>query len=94
MAKRFKESGKTAVFTTKFVISDGKDITTVYHYKDDGAWQFSSSDNIENFEEVAIIISLEEIVKLDSSLLEIADLPLGFFAFRRNKNEQWDVKKM
>jgi hypothetical protein len=92
MSKTFKESGTTAIFTTKFVLDEGKDITTVYHYEEDGAWQFSSSDEFKNFEEVARIVSLDEIVKLDNSLLEIADLPVGYFAFRNHKTDPWTIK--
>jgi hypothetical protein len=33
----------TAVFTTKFGITDKKDITFVMHEKDDGTWQFFSN---------------------------------------------------
>ncbi len=94
MSKKFYESGNTAVFTTKFVLNDGKDITTVYHYEEDGAWQFSSSDEVRDFEEVARIVSIDEIVKLDNTLLEIADLPEGFMAFRNSKIDKWEIKKM
>ena len=36
--KKFKEADNTAVFTTKFVLIDKKDITYVTHYKEEGAW--------------------------------------------------------
>ena len=94
MSQGFEESGRTAVFTTSFVLNDGKDITTVYHYEEDGAWQFSSSDHVKNFEEVARIVSLDEIVKIDNTLLEISNLPEGFMAFRTNKTDNWQIKKI
>jgi hypothetical protein len=94
MSKRFNESGNTAVFTTKFVLNDGKEITTVYHYEEDGAWQFSSSDEFEDFEEVARIVKIDEIVKLDNTLLDVADLPEGFMAFRNSKIDKWEIKKI
>jgi hypothetical protein len=93
MAKKFSESGQTAVFTTKFVIEDGSDITTVYHDADDGAWQFLSSDEYENFEEVARVVSLDAIIEIDSSLLEISDLPPGFMAFRPDKSADWEISE-
>jgi hypothetical protein len=52
----------TAVFTTKFGITDKKDITFVMHEKGDGTWQFFSSDNFTNFEDVARVVGLGEIV--------------------------------
>jgi len=94
MPKRFNDSGNTAVFTTKFILNNGKDITTVHHYEEDGAWQFSSSDEIGDFEEAARVVSLDEIVKLDDTLLEISDLPEGFMAFRNSKIDKWEIKKI
>ena len=74
--KKFKESDNTAVFTTRFVL-EGKDITIVYHDIEDGAWQFFSDDHFENYEDVAKVVGLGEIVKIDSSVLEFADLKTG-----------------
>jgi len=91
--KKFKEGLNTAVFTTKFVVHDKKEITHVYHYLEDGAWQFSSEDNFENYEEIALILSLDEIIQLDSSILGVADLPLGFVATRKSKADDWTITK-
>jgi hypothetical protein len=66
--KKFQEPGNTAVFTTKYVIRDKKPITYVTHDEEDGAWQFFSSDEFENFEEVAMVVALAEIVAIDPSL--------------------------
>ena len=87
--KRFKEADNTAVFTTKFVIIDKKDITTVTHEKEDGAWQFFSDDHFDNFEDVAKVVGLGEIIKIDSTLLELAGLPEGFAAHRKFKGDKW-----
>jgi hypothetical protein len=56
--KKFKEADNTAVFTTKFVVNDKKEITYVTHEKEDGAWQFFSNDNFDNFEDVAKVVDL------------------------------------
>lgn len=93
-SKKFKESEKTAVFTTKFVIKNNKEITTVYHFKEDSTWQFSSSDEVKNFEDVAMIVKLGQIIKNDNSILEIADLPLGYFAYRKSKGDKWIIEKI
>ena len=84
----------TAVFTTKFVLDDNKTITYVTHELEDGAWQFFSDDSFENFEEVAKIVGLQEIFDMDNSLLEIADLPLGYCATRKDKFDNWTIKKV
>jgi hypothetical protein len=91
--KKFNESDNLAVFTTKFVIKDNKDITIVTHHKDDGTWQFFSSDPFDNFEEVAMIVGLGQIIKIDSSILELADMKEGYVAHRNSKGEKWEIKE-
>lgn len=90
----FKDALNTAVFTTKFVVKEKREITYVSHDTDDGAWQFFSSDDFENYEDVAMILSWEEIVKIDSTVLEIADLPMGYFAKRQTSKDGWAIYKM
>lgn len=91
--KEFKDSPETGVFTTKFVVDDKADITYVCHDEEDGAWQFFSEDEYIDFAEIARIVSLREIIDLDSTILEIADLPQGYFAFRPHKGHYWITKK-
>jgi hypothetical protein len=92
--KTFKDSMNTAVFTTKFVILDNKDITLVRHDADDGAWTFFSNDKYEDYKDVAKIVGLGQIIKIDSSVLEIADLPLGYYASRNSKQDNWKVEQL
>ena len=92
--KKFKEADNTAVFTTKFVIIDKKDITYVTHDKEDGAWQFFSDDEFDNFESVAKIVGLGEIIKIDNTLLELADMPEGFSAYRKFKGDRWTIQEV
>jgi hypothetical protein len=93
--KQFKEAGNTAVFTTKFVVVDHKDITEVHHDADDGAWQFFSNDSIPEteFMKVAKMVALSQITQLDATLFEIADLPQGYIARRKFKGDQWVIEK-
>lgn len=92
--KKFKEADNTAVFTTKFVVNDKKEITYVTHEKEDGAWQFFSNDNFDNFEDVAKVVGLGEIVKIDATVLDIADMPEGFSAHRKFKGDKWIVQEL
>lgn len=92
-SKRFIESDNTAVFTTKFVIIDKKEITRVTHYKEDGAWEFFSNDHFDNFEDVAKIVGLGQILKMDSSILELADMEEGYVAHRKSKSDKWEIKE-
>ncbi|HEX3165864.1 MAG TPA: DUF2185 domain-containing protein [Chitinophagaceae bacterium] len=89
----FSEPGNTAVFTTKFVLFEKKEITRVYHDEEDGAWQFFSDDPFDNYEDVAKIAALDEIVNLDKSVLEIADLPMGSYALRESRSAAWKTFK-
>ena len=91
--KKFKEADNTAVFTTKYVIREGKPITYVTHEVEDGAWQFLSSDEFENFAEVIMIVGLGEIVALDPSLLDLADMPVGYYAIRETVNDKWSIRQ-
>jgi hypothetical protein len=91
--KKFTQSDNTAVFSTKFVIVDNKEITTVYHNKEDGAWQFFSDDHFDHFEKVVKIVGLGEITKRDDTLLELADMPAGSVAHRKFKGDKWVIEK-
>lgn len=91
--EEFEPPLDTAVFTTKFVLDDNKTITYVTHEIEDGAWQFFSDDSFKNFEEVARVVGLQEILDIDNSMLEIADLPLGFCATRKDKFGKWTIKE-
>ena len=89
----FKEAGNTAVFTTKFVLFENKEITTVYHDEDDGAWQFFSADHFDNYEEVAKIACLDEIIAMDESISKLSEMPKGYFAYRRSRLDKWTIQK-
>jgi hypothetical protein len=94
MLKENDSQHDTAVFTTRFVLEENKTITYVTHELEDGAWQFFSDDEFDNFEEVAKIVGLQEIFEIDESLLKIADLPLGFCATRKDKSDNWTIRKL
>lgn len=91
--KKFIDPDNTAVFTTKFVIADNKEITEVHHDKEDSAWQFFSDDKFEDFSKVAKLVGLGQITKIDSTLFEIADLSVGYVAHRKFKGDKWVIKK-
>ena len=92
--KKFQEADDTAVFTTKYIVRDKKPITYVTHDEEDGAWQFFSSDEFDNYEEVAMIVGLGTIVAIDPTLVELADLPVGYYAVRDKVNEKWSIQQI
>ena len=93
LQKRFKEPDNTAVYTTTFIIVDKKEITEVHHDKDDGAWQFLSNDKFDDFSKVSKLVGLGQITKIDSTLNEISDLPMGSVAYRKFKGDKWIIEK-
>ncbi|OOF84011.1 hypothetical protein BKG92_01395 [Rodentibacter ratti] len=85
----FEDQPNVAVITTKNILNKSSDILQVWHDKDDGMWQFLDGTDIN--EEDALIISLKEIVELDNSILQLYSLPLGWVAFRNNRNAEWET---
>lgn len=91
--KQFKDAPDTAVFTTTYVTEDNKPITYVSHDADDGAWQFFSDDDIEDFEKVATVVSLKSMVERDNTILQLADMKKGYYATRKSAKDKWVIQK-
>lgn len=89
MSKRFSDKLAVHVFTLKCIVLDRMPITYVSHDAE-GDWQFLRQEH-QLREEDATLISLGEMIEHDPSILEIADLPLGGFATRRDQNSPWQV---
>lgn len=85
----FKDAENTAVFTSKKIIGGNDWIQYVAHDADDGAWQFHPCGG-STPEHDAAVVSLKSIVALDNSLLGLADLPLGWHAWRKSKSSSWE----
>lgn len=85
----FPDSPDVIVFTSKYVIDNGDWIHCVSHDEDDGAWQFHSINGAPETESEARIVLLRNIVELDSSLNAIADLPIGWIAWRDTADGPW-----
>jgi len=83
----FQDAENVAVFTVRGVVRDGHPILRVVHDVEDGAWQFLEWDTPE--EKDAMILTLSEIVEFDPTVRELADLPFGWQATRRNGDDPW-----
>lgn len=84
---RFADPRNVAVFTTKDIASGSSPILHVTHDSEDGAWQFRGVDTPT--EDNASVVALATIVALDPSIAELADLPLGWSAWREAKDTPW-----
>jgi hypothetical protein len=83
----FTDTCNTAVFTTRDIIEEGKPILHVTHDQDDGAWEFHTRKTVQVSE--AKIVALDEIIVRDPSIVELADLPLGWSAVRDSITSPW-----
>lgn len=82
----FQEDPRLGVITTAPVLA-GAPIVMVSHDADDGGWQFlcgTTSDPADGR-----VVHLEDIVALDPTVNAVADLPLGWVAFRANVAGEW-----
>ncbi|QTQ11698.1 hypothetical protein HRI96_05490 [Treponema parvum] len=79
----FNDEKTTMVLTTKRIINKINPISIVTHDGEDGMWQFLDKGELN--EESAAVVSLEEIVLLDASLMSLYDLPLGWTAEKNSK---------
>jgi len=53
----------------------------------EGDWQFLDGNDVS--EQNARVVSLQDILNLDSSLIEILNIPVGSVAIRDDKNKEW-----
>ena len=85
----FEDLENVAVFTTKRVIFDGQPILYVFHDEEDGGWQFL--DDGPNDADAAALVSLKHITIKDPTLLNLAKLPIGWYAWRTTPEEAWQT---
>ena len=84
----FDEPQNLAVITTQSILRHGKPILLVGHDSEDGGWSFLDGDTFR--EEEAIVVSLRSITERDPSVMALADLPLGWEAWRENADSLWE----
>jgi hypothetical protein len=83
----FDDPPNTASYTTANVLERGFPILLVTHDADDGAWQFLCGET--NKTEDGRLIGLDCALTLDPSVGELADLPLGWRAWRDSPTDPW-----
>jgi hypothetical protein len=83
----FADPPNVATFTVRQIIEGGQPILWVSHDDEDGAWQFHTGGDAEIGD--AMIICLKNIVARDPSVLELADLPCGWNAWRESPLHPW-----
>jgi len=86
---KFTDPPDTAVLADRRIIQEGDWIAHVFHDESDGGWQFHNDQAASLTEDDAMIVSLRNIVEHDPSVSELADLPIGYRAWRHAKDTAW-----
>lgn len=76
----FEDAPNVACFTVRSIMERAKPILLVSHDAEDESWQMLTGDAFDMAE--AMLVLLKNLVALDESLLELADLSLGWSAWR------------
>ena len=77
--------------TTEAVVSKRKPVLRVVHEEGHGGWQFY--DDAEPLKG-PLVLAKSELLKLDSSLAAIKDLPVGWEAIRKGPKSPWTRRKI
>jgi len=85
----FEDPPNVAVIAVRTILDSSSWIAHVSHDADDGGWQFHTNEPGPPRAEDAVVVGLGEIVRLDQSIAELADLPLGWRAWRESEHAPW-----
>lgn len=88
--KIIEENKNKSAITTKYVANNNSIIVSVF-YDEDGDWQFFGEEEVS--EEDAIVVSIQEMIDIDKSLVNLPDLKEGESAYRKNKESIWLIRK-
>ncbi len=91
---KFRDPPNVAVIANRRAVTGGDWIAHVSHDAEDGGWQFHTADPGPLNDADAIVVSLRNIVQLDESVEDLADLPLGWHAWRDSKAAPWQRAKL
>ncbi|WP_202356356.1 immunity protein Imm33 domain-containing protein [Mesorhizobium sp. 113-3-3] len=98
---KFADPPNVAVLSDRSIFKSDDWIAYVVHEADDddvcndegGSWQFHSSDTQNRDEREIMLVSLQNVLQRDESILELADLPKGWHAWRTSKSSPWQRAK-
>ena len=88
--KIIEENKNKSAITTKYVVNNNSIIVSVF-YDEDGDWQFLGEEEVS--EEDAIVVSIQEMIDIDKSLVNLPDLKEDESAYRKNKESIWLIRK-
>lgn len=88
----FDQPRNTAVITHRQIVQQGLPILLVTHDADDHGWQFLNT-TLSNSSANVAVVGLGQIVRLDPSVLQVADMPPGWRATRKAPGAPWVREK-
>jgi len=86
-AWRFGQPPNCAVFTLRSIVNGGAPVLHVTHDADDHGWQFLGRGTPEVSD--MMIVGLAEMLTVDPTLEAVADLPVGWHAWREHPGGAW-----
>lgn len=84
----FEEGSDTAAISQVQAMDGSRPILFVSHSSDDGLWQFLTGETATMAD--ALVVGLGTVLKVDSSIGEVADLPEGWVAVRKDRVSAWE----
>jgi hypothetical protein len=87
MSWPFADPEETVVIVLDRILRGESVLRLVTHDEDDGAWQFLDGDHV--LEDDAVVVALAEMAQFDPGVLELADLPPGWHAWRDGPDQPW-----
>lgn len=90
---KFSDPPNVAVFVDRGIFRRDDWIAHVSHDDEDGSWQFHNSEPGPVEEGDIMLVGLQEVAHRDESILELADLPEGWHAWRSSKSSPWQRAK-
>jgi hypothetical protein len=85
---KFPDDPHTTAYLSKTVQDKEETVTYVSHDRDDGDWQFLGDKMSDGGGPV--ISCLHHPIDNDPSLKELFDLPIGWYAVRKNQGSSWE----
>lgn len=88
---KFDQPGNAATVSTRQVMREGFPVLRVTHEEEDHSWSFTCGTTNDPAD--AVVVGLGRVIKLDPALEELADLPPGWSASRKDKSSPWTRHK-
>jgi hypothetical protein len=83
----FDQPPNCAAFSLRKIVFGGAPILYVSHDEEDDGWQFLDGGPVEMSD--AAVVTMAEVVELDPTVLDVADLPPGWRAMRGAVGTPW-----